>query len=193
MTLCGLIASILLMSIASASLPVVLWHGMGDSGSSNGMGRIKGLIEGTLGVFVLSVETGSNQAKDVFSGFFGNVNDQVEAVCEQIRKTPELADGYNAVGFSQGGQFLRAVAQRCQHVGPKMNVLITLGSQHQGVMNVPGCDQMGEELRGPQDLSLSPCSAMQVLLAQGAYSALVQPRVVQAQYFKVSLSNMILL
>lgn len=95
-----------LLSFASASLPVVLWHGMGDSGSSAGLGRIKGLIEGTLGVYVLSIETGSNQAKDVFSSFFGNVNDQVAAACEKIRITPELSGGYNAVGFSQGGQVL---------------------------------------------------------------------------------------
>ena len=44
---------------------------------------------------------------------------QVREVCEMIAADPELANGYNAVGFSQGGQFLRAVAQRCpryQHV-----------------------------------------------------------------------------
>ena len=184
----SLVLAFFLLSYASASLPVVIWHGMGDSGSSSGMGRIKGLIEGTLGVYVLSIETGSNQAKDVFSGFFGNVNDQVAVVCDQIRKTPELSGGYNAVGFSQGGQFLRAVAERCQHTGPAMNILVTLGSQHQGVLNVPGCEETALGLlegdSDGKDLSLSPCSAMQALLAQGAYSSLVQPRVVQAQYFK---------
>lgn len=40
---------------------------------------------------------------------------------------------------SQGGQFLRAVAERCQHVGPRMHTLVTMGAQHQGVANVPGC------------------------------------------------------
>jgi hypothetical protein len=30
-----------------------------------------------------------------------------------------------------GGQFLRAVVQRCQHTGPKMHTLITMGGQHQ--------------------------------------------------------------
>ena len=37
---------------------------------------------------------------------------------------------YNALGFSQGGQFLRAVAQRCPQ---GMKNLITFGGQHQGV------------------------------------------------------------
>jgi palmitoyl-protein thioesterase len=39
----------------------------------------------------------------------------------------------------QGGQFLRAVAQRCQHLGPRMHTLVTLGAQHQGIMGLPGC------------------------------------------------------
>lgn len=37
----------------------------------------------------------------------GDVNQQVAKACERIRVTPELAQGYNAIGFSQGGQFLR--------------------------------------------------------------------------------------
>ena len=36
-----------------------------------------------------------------------------------------------------GGQFLRAVAQRCRHAGPPMRTLVTMGGQHQGVYNLP--------------------------------------------------------
>ena len=32
---------------------------------------------------------------------------------------------------------MRAVAQRCRHTGPPMRTLITMGSQHQGVYNLP--------------------------------------------------------
>ncbi len=31
-----------------------------------------------------------------------------------------------------GGQFLRGVVQRCQHLGPRMHTLVTMGAQHQG-------------------------------------------------------------
>lgn len=41
----------------------------------------------------------------------------------------------------QGGQFMRAVVQRCQHLGPRAHTLVTMGAQHQGVMSVPGCPE----------------------------------------------------
>lgn len=31
---------------------------------------------------------------------------QVEEVCNQLSNDPKLKNGYNAIGFSQGGQFL---------------------------------------------------------------------------------------
>ena len=34
------------------------------------------------------------------------VNDQVSQVCQKIASDEKLKDGYNAMGFSQGGQFL---------------------------------------------------------------------------------------
>lgn len=78
-------------------------------------------------------------------------------VCSQLAQDPNLQGGYNAMGFSQGAQFLyvsaagfgssissggrlpdlsrfvfvrRAVAQRCP--SPPMKKLISVGGQHQG-------------------------------------------------------------
>jgi palmitoyl-protein thioesterase len=174
-------------------LPVVMWHGMGDSCCEplRSVGALKKMIEDKLGVYVLSIATGSTEAKDVWSSYFGDVNEQAAAVCEQLRSTPELQGGFNAIGFSQGGQFMRAVIQRCQHIGPKANLLITLGSQHQGVMNAPGCEStapssLAASTSAVQDAGSfsTACQAMQALLARGAYLPLVQNHVVQAQYFK---------
>jgi palmitoyl-protein thioesterase len=44
--------------------------------------------------------------QDEENGFFKNVNTQVNTVCAQLAADPQLANGYHAVGFSQGGQFL---------------------------------------------------------------------------------------
>lgn len=35
-----------------------------------------------------------------------NVNLQVKDACKQIADDPKLANGFNAMGFSQGAQFL---------------------------------------------------------------------------------------
>lgn len=40
------------------------------------------------------------------NSFFMNANDQVREVCRQLAADPHLKGGYNAIGFSQGGQFL---------------------------------------------------------------------------------------
>lgn len=41
----------------------------------------------------------------------GNVNAQVAEVCRQLEDMKELRGGFNMVGFSQGGQFLRVSGQ----------------------------------------------------------------------------------
>ena len=51
-------------------------------------------------------------------------------MCNALAKDPLLKEGYNAVGFSQGGQFLRGLAQKCPE--PPMKHLISVGGQHQG-------------------------------------------------------------
>jgi palmitoyl-protein thioesterase len=96
------------------------------------------------GAFVHSLATGAapGETSDIYSSYFGSVNAQVGRACDELHSLPALRGGYVAVGFSQGGQFLRAVAQRCQHLGPgggwRMHTLVTMGSQHQGIMDVPG-------------------------------------------------------
>ncbi|WIA16136.1 hypothetical protein OEZ85_012853 [Tetradesmus obliquus] len=163
----------------AAALPVVLWHGMGDSCCSMGsMGSIKQLIEDKLGVFVHSIATGVGEYQDVWSSFYGNVNQQVGKVCGELASMEELKGGFNMVGFSQGGQFLRAVVQRCGRRLPPIHSLITLGGQHQGVANTPGCSV---DLTGA---AAKACTAMQLLLARGAYAPWVRENIVQAQYFK---------
>ena len=43
--------------------------------------------------------------QDELNGFFMNVNDQITMVCDKLKKDTKLQAGYNAIGFSQGGQF----------------------------------------------------------------------------------------
>jgi palmitoyl-protein thioesterase len=113
---------------SSPPIPVVLWHGMGlplllyqltlfPSSFLQGdsccnpmsMGYIKKLIRRNVpggDVYVNSLMLGNNVVEDTEHGFFANMNEQVQKVCDQLKADPKLSEGYNAIGFSQGGLFV---------------------------------------------------------------------------------------
>jgi len=159
-------------ALGDGPLPVVLWHGMGDSCCNpESMGAIKKLIQDNVpGVYVLSLEIGSSVSDDTENGFLMNVNKQISMVCDTIAADANLQGGYNAIGFSQGGQFLRAVQQRCP--SPSMKNLISVGGQHQGVYGFPKCP-------GSEYL----CNIVRKALNLGAYVSFVQSSIVQAEYW----------
>jgi palmitoyl-protein thioesterase len=161
----------------SGALPVVMWHGFRQSccDTKTQPGNLKQIIEDELGVFVYSIATGKGPFLDILSSFKGDVNSQVAAVCKELKGIPELAEGFDAIGFSQGSQFLRAVQERCGHEGPRMRVLVSLAGQHQGIMEPPSCGD---------DAASSGCLWMETMLKFGVYTPFVQNSVVQAQYYK---------
>ena len=166
-----LIACVLVPNIA-AHTPVVLWHGMGDSCCNPlSMGSVKKMLEKELdGAYVLSLMIGDSVASDTTNGFFMDVNEQIDFACNVIQKDVNLQNGYNAMGFSQGGQFLRGLAQKCPQ--PPMKQLISVGGQHQGVYGFPHCPG-----------SWFICKEVDKLLDLGAYTDYVQNHLVQAQYW----------
>ncbi|XP_058807735.1 palmitoyl-protein thioesterase 1 [Phymastichus coffea] len=158
---------------SSTATPVVLWHGMGDSCCFPfSLGQIKAILEERIpGVRVKSVKIGDSLAQDVENSYFRNVNEQVRQVCEELAQDETMRHGYNAIGFSQGGQFLRAVAQRCPE--PPMLKLITLGAQHQGVYGLPNCASLEHYL----------CNHLRQVLHYAAYFKFIQDKLVQAEYW----------
>ena len=52
------------------------------------------------------------------NGFLMNANKQVAYVCNKLKGDMKLAGGFNAIGFLQGGQFLRGYVERCGHTSP---------------------------------------------------------------------------
>jgi len=154
--------------------PVVLWHGMGDTCCFPfSMGAIKRMIEdGFPGIYVYSVEVGNNIVEDELNGFFMNVNDQLEQIHGKFQAQPELANGFTAIGFSQGGQFLRGYVQR--YNDPPVYNLITMGGQHQGVFGYPNCPA----------INITMCEELRRLITYGAYEPEIQSHVVQAEYWQ---------
>ncbi|XP_063168453.1 palmitoyl-protein thioesterase 1 [Candoia aspera] len=157
---------------AAGPVPLVIWHGMGDSCCNPmSMGYVKKIVEEKIpGIYVLSLMIGSNLIEDMENSYFMNVNDQVKNVCDQLSKDPKLQGGYNAMGFSQGGQFLRALVQRCP--SPPMFNLISIGGQHQGVFGFPHCPGESSHI----------CDWLRKVL-DIAYTKVIQQRLVQAQYW----------
>ncbi|VDK17614.1 unnamed protein product [Anisakis simplex] len=113
---------------------------------------------------------GDNFVSDTLHGYFGNLNDEIDEACSKIANDVHLKDGYNAIGFSQGGLFLRGLAQRCST--PPMKNLISIGGPQQGIYGLPYC---------PGNVTI--CDTVRHLLDWGAYAGFVQRSSVQAQYW----------
>lgn len=155
-------------------LPLIIWHGLGDTSTSDGIQSVATLADSIHpGTFVYTISLGDDANGDRSATFFGNVTAQVEAVCEQLAAHPILstAPAVDAIGFSQGGQFLRGYVERCNF--PPVRSLITFGSQHNGITQFKDC--------GAADWL---CKGAMALLRFNTFSAFVQSRLVPAQYFR---------
>ncbi|RMD39316.1 hypothetical protein DV735_g5810, partial [Chaetothyriales sp. CBS 134920] len=160
-------------------LPVVIWHGLGDSADAAGLKEIAELInEIHEGTYVHIISLGASEgAPDRQQSFFGNVSQQIDQVCDQLARDPILrtAPAIDAIGFSQGGQFLRGYIERCGHWAPRVRNLITFGSQHNGIAEFQKCES-------PTDWLCQGANSL--LKASTVWSNFVQSRLVPAQYYR---------
>lgn len=155
-------------------LPLVIWHGLGDNFQRDGMKEVAALAESTNpGTYVHLIHLGDTASADRQATFIGNLTEQIALVCDQLRADPILstAPAVNALGFSQGGQFLRGYVERCND--PPVRNLVTFGSQHNGIAEFQECAWSDWICRGAE-----------ALLRAGRWSSLAQSRFVPAQYFR---------
>lgn len=168
-----LFVHLLLLKSISSQIPVVLWHGMGDvSRGPISLGPIIEMIEKQVpGIYIKSIRIGKNDFEDIFNSFFKDSSSQISIVCRELSADPKLKNGFNAVGFSQGSQFLRALVQRCSSL--KVKNLISMAGQHQGVFGLPKCTPEWSYF----------CEYIRKILSKSAYESHFQDHVVQAQYW----------
>lgn len=157
-------------------LPVVIWHGLGDSSTASGLKEIATLID-TIhpGTYTYIISLGADGNADRSASFFGNLTQQVETVCALLAADPILstAPAIDALGFSQGGQFLRGYVEKCNT--PPVRNLLTFGSQHNGIREFQKC-------KSAFDVVCQGASAL--LRSGGVWSDYVQSRLVPAQYYR---------
>ena len=157
------------------ALPLVIWHGLGDHYNSQGLREIAQLADDVNpGTYVYMIRLGRSSSEDRQASFLGNVSEQIDDVCQQLKHDPivSTAPQINALGFSQGGQFLRAYVERCND--PPVRNLVTFGSQHNGISKFQSCKSTGDWI----------CRGAEALLRFGRWSSMVQSRFVPAQYFR---------
>jgi palmitoyl-protein thioesterase len=161
-------------SVASKPLPLIIWHGLGDNYAADGLASVAELANETNpGTFVYQIRLDEDPGSDRTATFFGNTTDQIAQVCADIATHPilSLAPAVNALGFSQGGQFVRGFVERC-NVPPVRN-LVTFGSQHNGIAEFQAC--------GAMDWM---CKGAMALLRLNTWSDYVQSHLVPAQYYR---------
>ena len=159
-------------------LPLVIWHGLGDDFTRDGLQELADLAESTVpGTYVRLVRLGDTAGSDRQATFLGNVTEQLDDVCTQLASDPILssAPAINALGLSQGGLFLRAYVQRCN--APPIQNLVTFGSPHNGIAEFFDCSHSSPS-------SAWACRSSLGLLRFGRWSDFVQSRLVPAQYYR---------
>jgi palmitoyl-protein thioesterase len=155
-------------------LPLIIWHGLGDNYAAEGLAQVAELAqEVNPGTFTYIIRLDDDSSADRSATFFGNVTVQIEKVCADLAAHPILstAPAVDALGFSQGGQFLRGYIERCNF--PPVRSLVTFGSQHNGISEFQSC--------GATDWL---CKGAEGLLRSSTWSSFVQSRLVPAQYFR---------
>lgn len=153
--------------------------GLGDDYSAQGLRQVGEIVEAANpGTFVYFIRMDDNASQDRSATFFGNLTEQVQKVCDDIASHPILstAPAIDALGFSQGGQFLRAYVERCN--SPPVRSLVTFGSQHNGIIDFKACSATD-----------FLCKGAMALLRGNTFSQFVQSRLVPAQYFRDPANN----
>jgi palmitoyl-protein thioesterase len=111
--------------------------------------------------------------KFVFSALSECFICQVSEVCDALANDTRLANGFNAMGFGQGGLFLRALVERCGKV--RVRNLISVGGPQQGSYGLPYC---------PGN-NVSLCQVVHhTVIKHGVYTPWVQKLITVAQYWQ---------
>lgn len=107
-----------------SSIPTVVLHGL-ESSSAKMLPFCEWLSD-SFGINVFNLEIGNGEKTSLYTP----LNKQLDELCQIIYTIPELVNGFNFIGMSQGGLLARGYVERC-NLFPVIN-LITLVSPHGG-------------------------------------------------------------
>lgn len=169
-----LVCCVVAMSSA-AHLPTVFMHGMGDSCFNPGMKEITQKTGEHLASYSVCIPTGPDLDSDTNNGFFMTMDKNIEVFAAAVKNDTKLAQGFNAVGFSQGNSVIRGYIQKYNN--PPVSTWLSVHGTVVGVASFPKCNPSG--LLGPV------CKLLDhFLVGPIAYTKLVQDKLFQADYFR---------
>lgn len=155
--------------------PVVVTHGMGDSCFNPGMKSITKQAGAHAGVYSTCIPTGNNDIEDTINGFLLNMDKSVEVFAAKVRADPNLKDGFNAFGLSQGNNLIHGY--QLKYNDPPVISFISICGINGGVAALPEC--------GPSAPVIgSVCEAVAEVLGPAADLELVQDVLFQANYYR---------
>jgi len=153
--------------------PVIQMHGMGDY-ANNPMGMIplKNLISNRLnGTYVTNIALGKNMIDDMMGSFLEVMDKEVDVFAAAVRADKNLAGGFNAIGYSQGGLIIRGYVEKYNN--PPVHVFISIHGPFVGVAGFPHCN-----------FSSSICKLFDNFLGAMAYTSFSQSMLAQANYLR---------
>mmetsp|Transcript_64434 Transcript_64434/g.119847 ORF Transcript_64434/g.119847 Transcript_64434/m.119847 type:complete len:348 (-) Transcript_64434:43-1086(-) len=169
---------------SEAGTPIAMMHGMGDFGNNpTGMIPLSKLIAKNAQAYVRRVELCSTPSKlqdcnedDQKNGFLMTMDDQVDQFARVVQADPKFANGFNAVGFSQGNTVIRGYIHKYNR--PPVKRHLSMHGVMMGVNGLPQCP-MNSTLLGPV------CRSIDWAVAHlGVYSGFVQDHLAQANYYR---------
>jgi len=107
-------------------IPIVVLHGIASSAPN--MDVLSEWLENTFDREVFNIEIGNGVQNSVFMP----LHKQLDILCDTIYDIPELQDGFDFIGMSQGGLLARGYLENCN--GYPVRNLINLASPNGGVV-----------------------------------------------------------
>lgn len=119
----------------SRKLPVFIIPGLGDScENANSMGYELRAIRYYIDNEIYCIDSSPGIQGSIFTSFSSQVDKACSILNEKYKE--KAKNGFNLIGQSQGGLVARGVIEKCD-LGVYAKRLITLGSPHQGVAQIP--------------------------------------------------------
>jgi len=163
-------------------LPVVLAHGMGDSCFNSGMQKVVKHVSDLLNVYSVCIPIGSSQSEDTTNGYFLNMDASVDIFTASIANDPKLANGFHAIGFSQGNNIIRGYIARFNT--PAVHTFISINGVNAGEGAVPHCTPSKTHVLSLDSVGIGFCDLLMEQASHAAYTDYAQAHSFQANYWR---------